>query len=93
MGIILQQAFNIVQSFSTAEVTLNLGIIAAFVHHFTCQFPQQVDVLTTLYAWVIGNCFLLVALFICDQEHILSNFCVGLLSFNFAYVSTFEMYC
>jgi hypothetical protein len=38
-----------------------LGLILGVGYHFTCQFPQHLDVSTCMYVFTAANCFFMIA--------------------------------
>ena len=71
---------------STIEIAWKLGLITGVVYHFTCQYPAQVDVATTLVAYTIANACFLVAAFLPEQPPTPTGFLLSLVIFNTIYV-------
>lgn len=82
----IRQILQTIQSHSTTELALKASIFAGFVHHFTCQFPRQADVITTLSFWACGNVCFLTAAILAEHGSTLIGLIVGVIVFNAIYV-------
>jgi hypothetical protein len=71
---------------STIEIAWKLGLITGAVYHFTCQYPAQVDVVTTLIAYTIATAVFLVVAFLPEQPPTPTGILFGLVIFNTIYV-------
>lgn len=85
--ILLQQAFETIQAYSTRELALKTGMVAGVVHHFTCHVPKQVDVLIALLFWTAGNVLIIVASLSLQRQ---PDLVAGIIIFNAVYVSPIE---
>jgi len=68
------------------EFVPKASIVAGLVHHFTCQFPRQADVVTTLSFWACGNVLFLVVAILAEHCSTLLDLIVGAIVFNAIYV-------
>lgn len=71
---------------SILAIGWKLGLIAAIVHHFTCQFPVQLDVLSTVTVWMVSNVAFITACFLGAVLPTTTGMIIGLLVFNTIYV-------
>jgi len=73
------------------ELALRAGLVIGFVHHFTCQFPAQADVTTTLSFWACGNVLFLTVSFLAEYEPTIFGAITGAVVFNAIYVRPFKI--
>ena len=72
---------------SLINLDAGAGIIAGLVHHFTCQYPGQRDVLTTFYLWALINSTIIALLILRFPNENLLNAFFAFFAFNGLYVS------
>jgi hypothetical protein len=70
-----------VREFSTIEVGCKLGLIGGLAYHFTCTYPRQVDVITSLYTFGAFNGFFL-AMLLHSRENDFKEIGLAFVTFN-----------
>lgn len=86
----IDEMSNVIQGFSTMEISWKLGLLAGIVYHVTCQHGAQADVLSCLCFIGAGNVTFLSAVLVLDERSTWLGICLGFIGFNIIFVRSRE---
>jgi hypothetical protein len=84
---IFDPVLDFVRHSSTMEMAWKLGLVTGAANHFTCQYPHQVDLMTSLGVYGVANLFFCGTIFIPGHQPTFTGTLLELSTFNAIYLS------